>query len=1564
MLSRSSSSGSSSNGSRTSASGRWSLSLRGRLRRDKTPADDAQPVRHRKKLSAIDWRSLSLRRKSDGNSSSSSTSASDSPATRPAGHLSSRSSSPTSSLDLGPPRSPSPPASSIYKGKNKGDVKSRAKVSQLSPASSFDDFGVPLSDYKHAQEAEKTEFSVSRKMLFTDRPPTLSPASTFNLGSRSSSPSPASSIIRGKNKNGIKIGGVSAGIFDDAAAPPSPVSSSSEGKNKDGLKKMRRRLLPHWRSVSSTSTAADPEDAAGTDSVDQKDAMLFTDSPPTLSPTSTFDLGAAPPSPASSIHTGKNKDGTEKRQRRLLGFGPLRRASSSSDEDGSPSATIIADRKDKGRADSPSVDEKHVQDSPYTFSLERSSTFASSSTSPHVYPPIRRRVPRRANTDGDVLDDKRMTYSIAETEDDTAVVSPTSSSGIDARPRPPRPPHRHTSPTARETTLAVASLTFRALREVADGLNIPYAKGIAGLAVLITDSVAQVTTNNEACERLADHVCQVVSAIINQMNGKDNISPQLKYNIEHLTQTLTKIHKFVQDQAKRSYVSRFMRSQDDVAVIQEYGNDLRHALDLFGLRSTILIQHQLHRSAAMAQEYDTKILKTVKRNHAIYMSAIRGSGSPDETDAVPEEDADAGATQTVAESPAIDWEEPMLHPRPQIFFGRDAVLGDIISALAPAEGESSGSGAARLAVLGAPGIGKSSLALSALHHARTVARYSSRRYFVACDAASDAASLLRVLVAFFELTVRTGMDEASVQDTVLSRLRGRGEPALLVLDNIEHAWEAPATRDSVEKVLAAIAGLHNVTLIVTLRGAERPMGPGWTRPFLPPIGPLDADAARKTFIAVSDVAEDEPLLPKLLDRCAGHPLAIKLLAGIAQYDSMSALLARWDQESTALLESGGLSRRMNFDVSIAESVSGARMRDAGQPALDLMALLCTVPDGFSEETLQALAKRDPELDKAVSVLRQTALAYDDSIKIMPPAPLPAAALAASPTAKFLETHKGSSEPRVVRRLCVFGPIRAHFASNYKPKAAHVEVLEAHYITLAARAALIGTAEDDEMQAQVLRLEVGNMHCMIERILETNPHRRDAVQAAADLGAFLRHTLHGSLRSSSFQLALKASEAIGEESLKGEWMVRAAEAAHERGDVQSAVAGFAAAKAVLHDVRGQAHCLKQWGLALVETKESALAVQKLEEARALYRDAGDSAGQGECLVHLAKCAIEEDNTARAQSHAEEAMRIFRKNAHITWQARCQKVLGIVAQRNGNLKLAATKFSSALTLFKKAGCAPEVADALGRLAQIASARGDFADAQSTNDDVLTMVRGFGRLGSSAPAAPAPAATVNPVNRQREAQALLELGKLALMLDNFDLARTRFEEAAAIFSEAPGDSTSKALGQAACTVGLGDLSFKIGDLEDALARYHSAHMTYRSVRALRSEAEVLAKIGDAQHAQETDINAGLVAHVTSLVLYRKTRTESGMASELRWLGDYTLASGEPRDALTTYHVAGTLCRRAIDWRLSADVHARIGDVCLGFGNSDGARTRYESALSLYRKGSDRQSSQLCQEKLSELS
>ena len=903
------------------------------------------------------------------------------------------------------------------------------------------------------------------------------------------------------------------------------------------------------------------------------------------------------------------------------------------------------------------------------------------------------------------------------------------------------------------------------------------------------------------------------------------------------------------------------------------------------------------------------------------------------------------------------FDEPLLHPRPAIFYGRDKILSDVLAALVPEEDPLSATStdAVRHVILGAPGIGKSTLALAALHSPRTVARYGDRRYFIACDRARDATTLLNVLAEHFELTVPEEADVARIREIVLERLACRGNPAAIVLDNFDSPWENLRNRDGVEALLNAITAISNLAIIVTLRGAERPLGVGWTRPCLPPLMPLDTEASAAAFIALSDVPEDEPLLPKLLDRCGGHPLAITLLANIAQYESLSALLARWEQESTSMLDRGPQDRRTNFDVCIETCITGHRMRAAGEAAMDLMALLCVVPDGFADETMADITRQLPAVGKAAIALRQSALAFDDFISLPAPAPLPAAALAASPTSRLFDAHQNNAPgERTSRRLCVLNPIRAYFQENKRPNPAHLSVLEKYYFGLAARAATVGSAEDGETLVQSLKPEIGNMQCIIERILAANPHRRDAVQAASDLSAFLRHTHAGSLRS--VKLVLKASDLIGEDSLKAEWLVAAATEAREQGDVHGAIATYQEALAVFKrdqaDMKGQAHCIKHWALALAGTEEQLLAATKLEEARALYRAAGDIQGQGECLVHLAQCALTADDVALAQSRAEEAMRIFRQHVHATWQARCQKLLAIVAQRNGNLSLAATKFASALALFKKAGCAPEVADALARLAEIARQRCDFADALATNEDVLAMVRGFGGISH--------AARPTPVNRTREAHALLELGNVALALDNVDLARTRFEEASAIFKSL---KSSDNLGQAGCAVGFGDVSMKLNDAEEALAHYDAARCTYRRVRAPCSEADVLHKMGDAEHALATDIHAGLTEHVTALALYRKVRCERGVAAELRYLGDLALTAGSNKDALAAYHTSAALGRRGADWRGIAEASVRIGDVCLGLGFHDGAKIRYERAVVLYRKANDGRAAQRCQEKLSEL-
>lgn len=78
----------------------------------------------------------------------------------------------------------------------------------------------------------------------------------------------------------------------------------------------------------------------------------------------------------------------------------------------------------------------------------------------------------------------------------------------------------------------------------------------------------------------------------------------------------------------------------------------------------------------------------------------------------------------------------LLPSKPQIFHGRDSELEDIRNLLT--------SQCARVAILGAGGMGKTSLARSALHHHDVASKYE-QRFFVACDSATTSIQLAALI---------------------------------------------------------------------------------------------------------------------------------------------------------------------------------------------------------------------------------------------------------------------------------------------------------------------------------------------------------------------------------------------------------------------------------------------------------------------------------------------------------------------------------------------------------------------------------------------------------------------------------------------------------------------------------------------------------------------------------------------------------------------------------------------------------------------------------------------------
>ncbi|KAF8212811.1 hypothetical protein K438DRAFT_1513968, partial [Mycena galopus ATCC 62051] len=299
------------------------------------------------------------------------------------------------------------------------------------------------------------------------------------------------------------------------------------------------------------------------------------------------------------------------------------------------------------------------------------------------------------------------------------------------------------------------------------------------------------------------------------------------------------------------------------------------------------------------------------------------------------------------------------------FRGREDELSDIITVL--------NRGSPRVAILGAGGMGKTALARAIVHHPDIEGKYGQHRYFVVCDSTTSKVELAALIGA--HLGLKPGKDLTHPVLNWFSRCRSS---IFLVLDNLETVWEPVESRGEIEDFLSLLTQVDRLALVITMRGAERPAKVRWTRPFLRPLQPLKQNAAREVFVEITDARHDSEEMDKLLSLTDNMPLAIQLLAPLADSEGSSNILLRWQEEKTSLI-SQGFNQRSNLDFSISLSLSSPRVR-SNPDSEELLSLLSILPDGLSDMELVQRKLPIKNILDCKTVLIRTALAYYDEHK--------------------------------------------------------------------------------------------------------------------------------------------------------------------------------------------------------------------------------------------------------------------------------------------------------------------------------------------------------------------------------------------------------------------------------------------------------------------------------------------------------------------------------------------------------------------------------------------------------
>ena len=279
---------------------------------------------------------------------------------------------------------------------------------------------------------------------------------------------------------------------------------------------------------------------------------------------------------------------------------------------------------------------------------------------------------------------------------------------------------------------------------------------------------------------------------------------------------------------------------------------------------------------------------------------------------------------------SIPGELPPLPPR--TLFGRDELIERVVDL---AENHFP------ITLVGAGGIGKTSIALTVLHHDRIKKRFGDDRRFIRCDQfPASRCHLLRRLSSVIGAGIENPEDLTPLRTYLSSR------KMLIVLDNAESILDTQGTdAQKIHAIVEELGRFDNICICITSRNPPTPL-----RCERLDVPTLSMDAALDTFYHIYGANNRSNIVNGIPEELDFHPLSITLLATAARQNKWDAnrLATEWGKQRTTMVQA---EHNKNLAAAIEFSLASPMFQQLGHDARALLGVVAFFPQGVDENNL-------------------------------------------------------------------------------------------------------------------------------------------------------------------------------------------------------------------------------------------------------------------------------------------------------------------------------------------------------------------------------------------------------------------------------------------------------------------------------------------------------------------------------------------------------------------------------------------------------------------------------------